>query len=112
MAMNDSFDLMERIRRNAAHISTSYQSANALLDTAIMEAFPWVLGLPVVRGKIPPMFRAALPQGSQVTLDKLERLITQLYAILAASYTPTGGQLSGMEQGIQEKAKITPFKER
>ena len=79
-------ELLERMRANAEHLSYSYPTANHLLNAAVGEAFPWVLGLPVVQNKIPPMFRNALPQGAPVTLDRVERLATQLVAILAASY--------------------------
>lgn len=113
-------DLLDRLDRNARQFQMSYASANQLLDAAVAEAFPWVLGLPVVRGKVPPMFRNALPKGSPVTLDKLERLATQLVAILAASYGPQPGQDDENGAAVTElapvsqkpQANIHTFKER
>lgn len=113
-------DLLDRLDRNARQFQMSYASANQLLDAAVAEAFPWVLALPVVRGKVPPMFRNALPKGAPVTLDKLERLATQLVAILAASYGPQPGQDDAGGADVAElapkpqksQANIYTFKER
>lgn len=118
MPQNDAMsDLLERLRRNAGPLRQNYNSANDLLGAAVGEAFPWVLGLPVVRGKIPAMFRNALPKGSPVTLDKLERLTTQLVAILAASYGSPGPNTTpavggGQAPRPQAQATIHNFKER
>lgn len=115
MATNDAMTaLMQRMQQNAAPLQQSYGSANQLLDAAVLEAFPWVLSMPSVRAKVPSMFRNALPKGSPVTLEKLERLATQLVAILAASYgsqgpEPTGGDSAQPPRG---QANIYNFKER
>ena len=105
MAREPTTELLDRLQRNAAQLTRSYESANQLLDSAVGEAFPWVLGLPVVRGKIPPMFRNALPKGIPVTLDRLERLTTQLLAILLASYDT--GEPTVQEQNTT--AKVLAF---
>lgn len=102
MATNDPMaEITDRMSRNARMFSRNYESANDLLNAAVGESIPWVLGLPTVRGKIPPMFRNALPKGGAVTLDKIERLATQLLAILAASYAPEG---PGNEPDVQARA--------
>lgn len=113
MPQNDAMtDLLERLRHNALPLQQSYGSANELLDVAISSAFPWVLSLPVVRGKIPAMFRNALPKGAPVTLDKLETLATQLVAILAASYGSQGPEPNAREAPRpRQAANIHPFKE-
>lgn len=91
MTTNDAAsEVVDRMTRNARMFSQNYASANDLLNAAVGESVPWVMGLPAVRGKIPPMFRNALPKGAPVTLDKIERLATQLLAILAASYETDG----------------------
>lgn len=80
--------LLDRMQANADSFRQSYASANDLLNVAVGEALPWVIGLPVIKSKIPPFAQGALPQGAPVTLDKVERLATQLLAILQASYPP------------------------
>lgn len=115
MGTNDAMSaLLERLQRNAVPFQQSYANANQLLESAVGEAFPWVLGLPGVRGKVPAMFRNALPKGSTVTLEKLERLATQLVAILAASYGSQGPDPAGGEAAppIRSQANILNFKER
>lgn len=105
--------LLERLRQNAAPLQQSYANANQLLGAAVTEAFPWVLGLPEVRGKVPPMFRRALPQGSPASLEKIERLATQLVAILAASYAPQGPDTEAGEVPREgRQANIHTFKEQ
>lgn len=102
--------LLARMERNAAHLGDSYASANQLLDAAVGEAVPWVLGLPGVRGRIPGPLRSVLPRGASVSLDKIERLATMLVAILAASYgsEPPGGTAPAPEAG----AKVHHLKEQ
>jgi len=78
--------LLERMQANAEALRKSYASANDLLNTAVGEAMPWVIGLPVIKSKIPPMIQGMMPQGAPYSLDKIERLTTQLLAILLASY--------------------------
>ena len=113
MASNAMNQLLARIQTNAAQYQRSYPTSEHLLAAAVGEAFPWVLGLPVVRAKIPSAMRGFIPGGSPVTLDKLERLATQLVAILAASYGPAG---AGMEESpaeaVRQQANIYNFKER
>lgn len=88
MSRTDTLDkLLERIRRNTEPLDKAYGNTGQLLNVAVSQAFPWVLGLPVVRNKIPAMLRNSIPKGSPVTLDALERLATQLVAILAAEYS-------------------------
>lgn len=107
MTKNDPMaEVTDRMVRNARMFSQNYATANDLLNAAIGESVPWVLGLPAVRGKIPPMFRNALPKGGAVTLDKIERLATQLLAILAASYAPEGPDNEPDAQGRAQSAKI------
>lgn len=87
-------DLTRRIQLNADQIASQYQYTKDLLNTAAMEAFPWVINLPGVRNGIPSMFPEALrgripqllPRGVPPSVDKIERLVTQLYAVLVASY--------------------------
>lgn len=109
---NEASPLLERLRVNAEHLSGSYRTAHELLNAAIAEAFPWVLGLPVVQQAIPPMFRNALPKGGAVTLDKIERLATQLVAILAASVPPPPEQPEPQNPNSGSSPTRLPFKER
>lgn len=115
MPTNDAMTaLMQRMQQNAAPLQQSYNSANQLLEAAVAEAFPWVLSIPGVRGKVPAMFRNALPKGSPVSLEKLERLATQLVAILAASYGSQGPGPTGGDTGaapVRNQANIYNFKE-
>lgn len=91
MSRNDALEkVLERIRRNTEPLDKAYGNTNQLLNAAVSQAFPWVLGLPAVRNKIPAMLRNSIPKGSPVTLDALERLATQLVAILAAEYSSGG----------------------
>lgn len=64
--------LIDRISMNAEAIMEQYSSANMLLSDAMKEAMPWVMQL--VTGKKTP------------TLPQLERLATQIVAILMASH--------------------------
>lgn len=110
-------ELLDRLGRNAGPLQQSYANANQLLGAAVTEAFPWVLGLPEVRAKVPPMFRRALPQGSPATLEKIERLATQLLAILAASYAPRGPEpdtagATDMPRAGRGQANIHTFKDK
>lgn len=66
-----SKELFQRIQKNAQYLIDNYPKSEALLRTAMQEAMPWAMSL-YTRGAIP-----ALPQ--------LERLATQLVAILMAS---------------------------
>lgn len=66
-----SKELFQRIQKNAQYLIDHYPKSEALLRAAMQEAMPWAMGL-YTKGAIP-----ALPQ--------LERLATQLIAILVAS---------------------------
>lgn len=65
-------DVLERIEKNARQLMDTYPTSAALMQTAISEAMSWAVPLKM-KGKIPGV-------------DKLERLATQLVAILAATY--------------------------
>lgn len=62
---------MERLESNARHMERSYRRANDILNDAVKEAMPWA-GQLAMQGTVPP-------------LDRIERLATQLIAILIAS---------------------------
>ena len=62
---------LERIEKNAEALQKQYKSANALLKDAVSEAIPWASALGM-RGVVPDV-------------PKLERLATQLLAIIMAS---------------------------
>lgn len=73
MSKPDSMpDVLERIEKNARQLMDTYPTSAALMQTAISEAMGWAVPLKM-KGKIPGV-------------DKLERLATQLVAILAATY--------------------------
>lgn len=63
--------LFERLRSNAAQLDRQYKSANQILNAAVKEAMPWAAALAM--------------QGTVPSLDRIERLATQLVAILVAS---------------------------
>lgn len=63
--------VMERIESNAKALMGQYPSANQLLQEAIKEAVPWAMPL-ATQGRVPG-------------LDRIERLATQLVAIILAS---------------------------
>jgi len=108
-------ELLDRLQMNSQQFSKSYVSANDLLSAAVAEAFPWVLGLPVVRARIPQAMRGFIPKGVPVTPDKLERLATQLVAILAATYSEAESESrtppEDPAQAARIQANILNFKE-
>lgn len=63
--------VMERVQANAEQLIEQYDSANRLLNDAMSESIPWAMAL-ATQKKTP-----GLPQ--------LERLATQIIAILLAS---------------------------
>lgn len=67
---------LNRIRTNAEALLDKYPSANVLLQATIRDAMPWAVPL-AMRGTIP-------------ALDKIERLATQLIAIMLASEPVSG----------------------
>lgn len=64
--------LPERMFENAKQLTLSYDKANQILHTAIRDAMPWAIPLAT--------------QGAVPAVDKIERLATQLVAILMATY--------------------------
>lgn len=69
MASDDK--VYERIRLNAAQLMETYPTAARLLEDAMKEAMPWAMAL-AMQKRLP-------------SLVQLERLATQLIAIVAAS---------------------------
>lgn len=67
--------LMERLETNARQIEKQYARANDILNDAVKEAMPWA-GQLAMQGRVPPV-------------DRIERLATQLIAILIASEPKT-----------------------
>lgn len=63
--------VLNRIRSNAEALLDRYPSANVLLKATMKDAMPWAVPL-AMQGTIP-------------ALDKIERLATQLIAIMLAS---------------------------
>lgn len=66
-----SQELFQRIQKNAQYLTEHYSRSETLLKAAMQEAMPWATSL-YMRGSVP-----SLPQ--------IERLATQLVAILIAS---------------------------
>lgn len=64
--------LPERMFENARQLTLSYDKANQILHTAMRDAMPWAMSL-ATQGVVP-------------SADKIERLATQLIAILMATY--------------------------
>lgn len=64
--------LPERMFENARQLTTSYDHANQILNVAMRDAMPWATQL-AMRGVVP-------------SVDRIERLATQLMAILMATY--------------------------
>ena len=69
MASGDK--VYERIRLNADQLMETYPTATRLLEDAMKEAMPWAMAL-AMQKRLP-------------SLAQLERLATQLIAIVAAS---------------------------
>jgi len=69
--------LMDRIEANAEAMMQQYPTASGLLHAAMNEAMPWAVALKT---------RRRVPE-----LAKLERLATQIVAILMASTPPDDG---------------------
>lgn len=66
--------LLQRMEANAESFCEAYPTSAALLQTAMMEAMPWVLAMKT--------------QGQAPNKLQLERLATQILAILMASLPP------------------------
>lgn len=69
--MTSENKVYERIRLNAGHLMETYPTAARLLEDAMQEAMPWAMAL-AMQKRLP-------------SLAQLERLATQLTAIVAAS---------------------------
>lgn len=77
--------LLQRLESNANRLQGAYASGYQLLDVAVTDAMPWVLGLPIVQSRIPEPLRPMFGRGRPVRLEDLELLTTRLLAILQAS---------------------------
>lgn len=66
-----SSKLLSRMEKNAQYLIEHYKSANDLLKQAVRDSMPWAMPL-AMNNSIPP-------------LPNIERLATQLLAILIAS---------------------------
>lgn len=66
--------LLKRMEANAEQYMEAFPTASALLQQAMMEAMPWVISLKT--------------QGKTPNALQLERLATQIMAILIASLPP------------------------
>ena len=66
--------VLQRVEANLDHLQQAYPTADRLLHDAMQEASAWVLPL-VTGGKVP-------------SVTQLERLATQLLAIVVASDSP------------------------
>ena len=78
-------ELMQRLEANATRLQAAYNSGYQLLDVAVTDAMPWVLGLPVVQNRIPEPLRPMFGRGRSVRLEDIELLTIRLLAILQAS---------------------------
>lgn len=89
---------LDRVRRNAEALLGSYPSANMLLKATIKDAMPWAMPL-AMSGTIP-------------ALDKIERLATQLVAILLASepVSPEPQPIEEVLEGEPAAARIHKLK--
>lgn len=90
-------ELLDRMSRNARQFTRSYPSANVLLKNSVQEAMPWAMGL--MRGRTP-------------SLEQLERLATQILAILAVSYAPDPDDNAPEARSAAGPARVIPFKGR
>lgn len=75
--------LMDRLTRSAEYLVEHCPSSNVLLQAAVKEAVPWAMPL-VTRGAIPD-------------LPRIERLATQLLAILMASEPESNRPIKGFK---------------
>ncbi len=84
-------NLLHRLEENAERLQKAYDSSYQLLDVAVTDAIPWVMGLPAVQSRIPEPFRPMLGRGRSVRLEDIELLTTRLLAILQASERQSSG---------------------
>ena len=76
-------DVLGRVEKNILPVLDSEQDANGFLGASIAEALPWLV--PSIRAKIPKMVAGMLPSGIPVTAERVERLATQLLAVVVAT---------------------------
>ena len=75
-------DVLGRVEKNMLPVLDSEQDANGFLGASIAEALPWLIS---VRTKIPKMVAGMLPSGIPATAERVERLATQLLAVVVAT---------------------------
>lgn len=83
---------MRRMAINAEHLMDGYPTAKHLLQSAVKEAMPWAITLHT-KGRTP-------------SLDQLERLGTQILAIILASTPSTPPTDSPSTADVVGQAKI------
>lgn len=88
--------LMKRMEANAEQFCDAYTTAAALLQTAMMEAMPWVVAMKT--------------QGMMPNRLQLERLGTQVLAILMASLPPDEPPAMPEPDQPKQGAKLHSFK--
>lgn len=83
--------LIQRMRLNAEHLMDSYPTSEALLRDAVREALPWA--------------GPAAMQGRPPNLPQLERLATQILAILMASQPPAPEPGPAMPENVDTRGR-------
>lgn len=78
-------DVLGRVEKNILPVLDSEGDANAFLGASIAEALPWIISVPSIRSRIPKMVAGMLPSGVQPSAERVERLATQLLAVVAAT---------------------------
>ena len=78
-------DVLGRVEKNMLPVLDSGQDANGFLGASIAEALPWLISVPSIRTKIPKMVAGMLPSGIPATAERVERLATQLLAVVVAT---------------------------
>ena len=78
-------DVLGRVEKNILPVLDSEQDANGFLGASIAEALPWLISVPSIRAKIPKMVTGMLPSGIPATAERVERLATQLLAVVVAT---------------------------
>lgn len=88
--------LLKRMEANAEQYCEAYPTASALLGTAVAEAVPWVMQMQTAR---------RMPDKLQ-----LERLATQILAILMASLPPEEPPAMPEPEPPRQSAKMHSLK--
>ena len=78
-------DVLGRVEKNILPVLDSEQDANGFLGASIAEALPWLISVPRIRAKVPKMVAGMLPSGIPATAERVERLATQLLAVVVAT---------------------------